>query len=308
MKEVSSELIIKATDADDGLTVRTLLRRAGVSSRLMTKIRHGGGTSSGGGAIYLRGELARSRDIVHAGDEVRVVFPEEETWFEPQDIPVDVIYEDNDLLIINKQPGIVVHPTKGHHDGTLANGIAGHMAERGEQYQPRFASRLDMNTSGIISVCKNSHAQWSFAQQQNEGTVTKTYLAIAEGEFSETRGLIDLPIAPPVDGTPCRLVRPVEEGGRPSQTEYEVIWSGNSLSLVRLRLLTGRTHQIRVHLSAIGHPVLADSLYGHESPLIDRQALHASEIVFNHPTDGRELRFSARLPDDMASILPSLSF
>jgi 23S rRNA pseudouridine1911/1915/1917 synthase len=310
LKKNQSEIIVKVAAADDGLTVRTLLRHAGVSSRLMTKIRHGGGQEAGGGAVYLHGDLARSRDIVRAGDEVRVVFPEESTWFEPQDIPVSVIFEDEDLLVVDKQPGLVVHPTKGHHGGTLANGIAAHMLVRGEQYQPRFASRLDMNTSGVLTVCKNGHAQWSLAQQQEAGTITKIYLALAAGEFAEPCGLIDLPIAPPSDGTPQRLVRPVPEGGRLAQTEYEVLGSvvtaaapKDRISFVRLHLLTGRTHQIRVHLAAIGHPVLGDTLYGTASSLIDRQALHASEISFAHPKDGRPLNFSAPLPRDMARLL-----
>ncbi|MDR0876236.1 MAG: RluA family pseudouridine synthase [Clostridiales Family XIII bacterium] len=308
MNELQSEITIKAEAADDGLTVRTLLRHAGVSARLMTKIRHGGGQEAGGGAVTLRGEPARSRDIVRAGDEVRVVFPEEKTWFEPEDIPVSVIFEDDDLLVVDKQPGLVVHPTKGHHGGTLANGIAAHMLARGEQYQPRFASRLDMNTSGVLTVCKNGHAQWSLAQQQEAGTITKIYLALAEGEFAEPRGLIDLPIAPPVDGTPQRLVRQADEGGRLAQTEYEALgffaYGEDRFSLVRLRLLTGRTHQIRVHLAAIGHPVLGDTLYGAASSLIGRQALHASEISFAHPKDGRPLNFSSPLPEDMALLLP----
>jgi 23S rRNA pseudouridine1911/1915/1917 synthase len=312
LNEIQSEILIKASAADDGLTVRTLLRHAGVSARLMTKIRHGGGLESGG-AIYLRGAPARSRDIVRAGDEVRVVFPEEKTWFEPEDIPVHVIFEDDDLLILDKQPGLVVHPTKGHHGGTLANGIAQHMQERSEQYQPRVASRLDMNTSGVLSVCKNGHAQWSLAQQQDAGTVTKIYLALAVGAFAEPCGRIDLPIAPPAGGTPQRLVRPEAEGGRAAQTEYEVLGSfspqnAGVLTLVRLRLLTGRTHQIRVHLAAIGHPVLGDTLYGAVSPLIARQALHAAEIAFAHPKDGRPLSFSAPLPEDMARLLPPDTF
>jgi 23S rRNA pseudouridine1911/1915/1917 synthase len=284
----------------------------------MTKIRHAGDPESGG-AVYLRGLPARSRDIVRTGDEVRVVFPEEKTWFEPQDIPVHVIFEDEDLLIVDKQPGLVVHPTKGHQSGTLANGIANHMRERGEQYQPRFASRLDMNTSGVLTVCKNGHAQWSLAQQQEAGGVTKVYLALAVGEFAEAHGRIDLPIAAPVDGTPHRLIRPDAPGtepgsggGKPAQTEYEVIRSfalegaaaSERLTLVRLHLLTGRTHQIRVHLATIGHPVLGDTLYGSVSPLISRQALHAAEIAFAHPKDGRPLHFSAPLPGDMARLLP----
>jgi 23S rRNA pseudouridine1911/1915/1917 synthase len=179
------------------------------------------------------------------------------------------------------------------------------MRQRGEQYQPRFASRLDMNTSGVLTVCKNGHAQWSLAQQQEAGTITKIYLALAAGVFDEPRGSIALPIAPAGDGTPQRLVRPVSEGGRLAQTAYEVLGSfAPGLSLVRLHLLTGRTHQIRVHLAAIGHPVLGDTLYGAASPLIERQALHAAEISFAHPKDARPLRFAAPLPEDMARLLP----
>ncbi|MDR1796722.1 MAG: RluA family pseudouridine synthase [Clostridiales Family XIII bacterium] len=292
-------------ELQDGMTVRTVLRRSkGVSSRLMRKAIYDTGE------LFVNGSPARFVDKVRAGDEIRLVFPEEKSGFAPQDIPISVIYEDDDLLVLDKQPGIVVHPTKGHADGTVANGVMRHMLARGESYKIRFISRLDMDTSGVLLCGKNAHAQTDFARQAADGAVDKIYLAIVHGAL-RGGGLIDTPIAPPSDGTPRRTVKPEAEGGYPSRTEWacEKVFApaasgGRTYSLVRLRLLTGRTHQIRVHMASIGHPVVFDALYG-ETPggAQRRQLLHAAALRFRHPRDGRALGFEAPLPQDMQDFL-----
>ncbi|MDR3306027.1 MAG: RluA family pseudouridine synthase [Clostridiales Family XIII bacterium] len=295
-------LTVRAEAEDEGLTLRAILRRSrGVSARLMRKAVYGTGE------LCRNGEPARFADKARAGDVIRLDFPAEISAFEPQDIPVDVLYEDDEILLVNKQPGIVVHPTKGHSDGTLANGIMRHMIARGERYKIRFISRLDRDTSGLLLVGKHAHAQTDFARQSAAGEVYKGYTAIAAGALTGS-GRIDLPIALESEGAVRRTVR---EGGYPSITEYtgERVFEigGDTYTLLSLRLLTGRTHQIRVHLAHIGHPVLGDALYGgapeRGAELIARQALHASVLKFSHPKDGRALTFKAPLPEDMGRLL-----
>ena len=331
---------------EDGMTARGVLRRAkGVSQRLVRKIAHSEG--EGAGALFINGQPARFRDKVISGDEIRLVFPEEESWIEPEDIPLSVLYEDEDILVIDKQPGIVVHPTKGHRERTVAGAVVHHMRQRGESYKPRFISRLDMDTSGVLLIGKNSHAQDNLAKQSAAGTVEKYYIAVLEGRPEDDlppSGVIDLPIGLAQPGEPKRAVIPEEKGGYPSRTEYEVLETvsfiaadGNGLlhcarndkenqvnvknhvslcfasegecqpyylTVVRARLITGRTHQIRVHFAHFGHPVLGDQLYGSPTPLIARQALHATEIAFAHPVSGRPMRIESPLPSDISALLP----
>ena len=296
---------------EDGMTARGALRRVkGVSQRLIRKILHGEG--EGAGALYINDEIARFRDKVKAGDEVVLVLPEEESWIEPEDIPLTVLYEDEDILVINKQPGMVVHPTKGHRDGTVAGAIVFHMQKRGESYRPRFISRLDMDTSGVLLVGKNSHVQNNLARQGASDRVEKYYTAILNGRLEDVlppSGVIDLPIGLAQPGEPQRTVLTEEEGGYPSRTEYEtlrtVFLEGRRLTVVRARLITGRTHQIRVHFAHYGIPVLGDHLYGSPTPLISRQALHAAEIAFEHPVTANKMRFEAPLPEDIAAFISS---
>ncbi|MCL2699534.1 MAG: RluA family pseudouridine synthase [Defluviitaleaceae bacterium] len=243
------------------------------------------------------------------GDKIWLVFPDEKSWIEPENIPLDVLFEDDDILVLNKQPGIVVHPTKGHRDGTVAGAVVYHMKQRGESYKPRFISRLDMDTSGVLLIGKNSHAQNNLAKQAASGGVGKYYTAVLEGRLEDDlprSGIIDLPIGLEKPDEPRRIVLCENDGGYPSQTEYEVLGyngNGSALTIVRARLITGRTHQIRVHFAYYGHPVLGDHLYGNRTTLISRQALHATEIVFAHPAAGRFLRIEAPMPKDMTGLL-----
>jgi len=301
-------LIVKAGADEDGMTARGVLRRAkGVSQRLVRKIAHGEG--EGAGALYINGRAARFRDKVKTGDEIRLVFPEEKSWIEPEEIPLSVLYEDDDIIVIDKQPGIVVHPTKGHRENTIAGALVFYMRQRGENYKPRFISRLDIDTSGVLLIGKNSHAQDNLAKQSAAGKVGKFYTAVLEGRLEDdlpASGVIDLPIGLLRPGEPRRAVLSEEEGGYPSQTEYEILGDRPRcvprcvLTAVRARLITGRTHQIRVHFANYGHPVLGDQLYGRPSEHISRQALHATEIAFEHPATGLPLRIEAPLPADIA--------
>ncbi|MDR1272367.1 MAG: RluA family pseudouridine synthase [Clostridiales Family XIII bacterium] len=296
---MSRDFKVKAAPGQSGMMVKTVLRRSsGVSTRLIRRVAHGDG------ALFLNGKPAKFIDKVVDGDEITLVMPEEKSDFTAEAIPVDIMYEDDHLILLDKVPGIVVHPTKGHVGHTVANAIQHHMEQTGESYKIRFVNRLDMDTSGVLLVGKTSLAQSDFSQRVAAGLVTKEYLAIVTGDLRGT-GVVDAPIALFEEGSPRRMVA---EGGYPSKTEYvsekNFTVGGDRYSLVRLRLHTGRTHQIRVHLAHIGHPVLADHLYGSPSELIERQALHSHILSFPHPITGKQLEFMAGLHDDMMKLLP----
>ncbi|MDR2610524.1 MAG: RluA family pseudouridine synthase [Clostridiales Family XIII bacterium] len=288
----------------EGMTVKGVLRRdAGVSRRLMRSIIHGekddaGNPGDEAGGVFVNGARARFADRVKTGDVIGLVYPRETTYMQPEDIPLEILYEDEDLLALNKQPGIVVHPTKGHPSGTVANGIARYMAERGEAYRPRFVNRLDMDTSGVLLIGKNAHVQNAFAAQAGRGETVKKYLVCVSGIVEADEGVIDLPIAPDDEGSPRRVVR---GDGAPSVTRFKVLSRkpiDAAYTALEVTIETGRTHQIRVHFSHLGHPVLGDSLYGSESALT-RQVLHARSLEFTHPRTGERLKIIAPLPGDI---------
>ena len=277
---------------DDGWKIRDVLkRRMGFSTRLIRKLKDEGG-------VFLDGEERWLNVPVQPGQVIEVNFPEETSWFEPQDIPLEILMEDEDLLILNKQPGIVVHPTKGHADGTIANALAYYMKQKGENWKIRFVNRLDMDTSGLLIVARNAFSQEKLQQQMKNGGIVKKYLAVVDGTLEEEEGVIDLPIGLIGENEVGRCVR---ADGYPSITKYKRI---NILkgerTLVELTLETGRTHQIRVHMAHIGHPVTGDSLYGTARPeVIGRQALHAWSLSFDHPTKNTRVEITAEMPEDM---------
>lgn len=288
------------TEEESNEEVRVLMRRHfDFSSRLRNRIKREH-------LLMINGKPAEGWHRVSPGDEVFVVLPEEKSHFEPENIPLDVVFEDEDLLILNKPPGIVVHPTKGHLSGTVANALMYYMAEKNSFFKIRFVNRLDMDTSGLLVVAKNAYSQSDYIKQSDKGEVIKEYTALVWGDMASSEGVIDLPIASPLPGSKKRRVDP---SGAPSVTHYELIESFKGSSMLRLRLETGRTHQIRVHLSHIGHPIIGDSLYCdafYGQPLSDdcelpirRQALHASSLAFSHPTKKEALRFEAPLPKDI---------
>ena len=282
-------------ERDEGLKIRDVLkRRLDFSTRLIRKLKEEGG-------VFLDGEGRWLNVPVRKGQLIEVRFPEEKNWFEPQEIPLDIRWEDEDLLILNKQPGIVVHPTKGHPSGTIANGLAYYMMQKGENWKIRFVNRLDMDTSGLLIVSKNAFSQEHLQQQMKSGTIVKKYLAVVEGILEEEEGVIDLPIGLIGENEVGRCVR---EDGYPSVTKYKKIREiGKERTLAELTLETGRTHQIRVHMSHIGHPVTGDSLYGKPDPeSIGRQALHAWALSFDHPITKQRIEITAELPADMEAL------
>lgn len=288
------------SEVEQELPFKELLkRRFHLSSRLLRKLKQADDL------VRCNGRPVKLYEKGRAGDILTLDVPEETSGFDPEPIPIRVLYEDADILVIDKQPGLVVHPTKGHPAHTIANGLMYRMLERGERYKIRFVNRLDMDTSGVLLVGKHSHAQDDFARQAGEGRVAKEYIALVKGLPAPTEGTIDLPVGKPVDEQVRRAVIPE---GDPSVTRYRTLETfGRAYALLALELLTGRTHQIRVHLSHIGHPVAGDHLYGGSDPfLIERQALHASRLSFDHPATGRRITVEAPLPDDIAAVLERL--
>ena len=315
---METAITYKLTPEDEGLYVKEVLqRRFAISSRLMRRIKVSG-------QIALDGRTARLRDRGKPGQILTVAFPEESSYFEPENIPLDVVYEDDDLLVVNKQPFLVIHPTKNYQSGTLANALAWRLQERGERWKIRFVNRLDRDTSGLVLVAKNGHAQDAVSSQMEAGATVKKYLALAHGLFEEPEGKIDLPVDKDPDHKARRTVR---EDGYPSTTLYRVLqswdvpdlgpdfapWTGperiGGYSLVELTLLTGRTHQIRVHLTHLGHPIAGDELYGQlygyeaGTDILNRQALHAWYLKLAQPMTGRPVELKTAMPSDIAECI-----
>ncbi len=287
------------TEKDKGKPVKDLVRsKFTFSARMMTKLRLGDG-------ILLNGKPTEGWVTPALGDEITISLPRETSYFQPEDIPINVVYEDSDLLVINKQPGFTVHPTGGQPSGTMANGVMKYMLDRGDSFKIRFVNRLDRDTSGLLIVGKNAHAQHQLTLEMKENRVNKVYVAVARGILNPLSGTIDLPIGKADYDSPNRAVK---DDGHPSVTHYETLETfGLDYSLVSLRLETGRTHQIRVHLSHLGHPIVGDSLYcGEDTSLINRQALHAKVLEFKHPTTGRDLHLEAPMPKDMEDLIKKL--
>lgn len=281
-----------------GLSINQILRaNFRFSSRFRAKMKYQSlvdlnGTPTPG---YIKPEI---------GDIIEVRLPEEQSDFPPENIPLDVLYEDDDLLVINKQPGIIVHPTKGHPEHTIANAIMYYMQNSGQSFKVRFANRIDMDTSGIIICCKNANSQNDISNQMRQGTVLKKYRALVHGVIDEDM-TIDLPVGRPSQES---IQRTVMDGGKSAITDVHVLHNYENYTLVELTIHTGRTHQIRVHLTHIGHPIVGDELYGGDAPeLINRQALHAYHIEFIHPMNKEPLVIEAPLPDDIDSAINKIS-
>ena len=292
----------KVTPEEEGMTINTILRlNFKFSARFRTKMKYQK-------LVDLNGTPTPGYIKPAVGDIIGVRLPEELSDFPPEDIPLDIIYEDDDLIIINKQPGIIVHPTKGHPNHTIANGVMKYMADSNQSFKVRFANRIDMDTSGIIIVAKNSNAQNELSSQMRRSSVIKKYIALVEGDVSEDHFFIDVPIGRPDSVSIQRCYMPVEDGGKEAKTEVQVLERFDSpehgaYSLVEVSLHTGRTHQIRVHMAHIGHPIAGDALYGGRPDLINRQALHAYFIEFTHPHSKDRVSFTTDYPADIYQAL-----
>jgi 23S rRNA pseudouridine1911/1915/1917 synthase len=258
------------------------------------------------GFVTLNGAATRSRYRVHAGDKIELTEPPlEKIDNQPEPIPLEILFEDKDIIVINKPAGLVVHPGAGHRQHTLVNALLGHcstLSGIGGKERPGIVHRLDKETSGCLVVAKNDEAHRELSRQFAERTVEKIYLALVDGKLREETGTIEEKIGRhPVHRQRMSVT---SSRGRPAKTEYRVIRSRDQASLVECRLHSGRTHQIRVHLHHLGHPVLGDKVYSRRAAKnFPRQMLHAWKLGFRHPINGEWKSVEAPLPHDFATAI-----
>jgi len=256
------------------------------------------------GFVRLNGATTRPRQLVRSGDKVELTEPPlEKIESQPEPIPLEILFEDNDLIVINKPAGLVVHPGAGHRQHTLVNALLSHcttLSGIGGKERPGIVHRLDKETSGCLVVAKNDEAHRELSRQFAERVVEKTYLALVAGKLRKRAGVIEEKIGRhPVHRQRMSVS---SSRGRPAKTEYRVVRSGNQASLVECRLHSGRTHQVRVHLHHLGHPVLGDKVYATRAAKdFPRQMLHAWKLGFRHPGTGDWKSLEAPLPDDFAT-------
>jgi len=275
------------------------------------------------GAVKVNGKIAKQSQKLNPGDIIDFAPPEPPIKdILPEDIPLNIIYEDEELIVLNKQPGMIVHPARGNTHGTLVNALVFYSDELSTglgEFRPGIVHRLDKNTTGVMVVTKNDTAQWKIAKQFENRQVNKTYLAIVHGTPELTADSINVPLGINLKFREKYAVRP--ETGKEAVTFYEVLESFRGFSLLKLTPKTGRTHQIRVHLSYINHPIVADDMYGGKlvyqwqladaepavtEPTINRVALHAFSLEFMHPAKNQMMKFEAPLPQDMQNLLNEL--
>lgn len=277
------------------LPLKDCLRRLHVSLTLRRKLKRSDA------AILVNGIPVPWHTIVHPGDIVTLTWSND-CQIAPLSLPLTVIFEDRHLLVVDKPAGLLSHPTTDPTRLSLANVVVGHLRAQNHESGFHPVHRLDRNTSGLLLIAKNPHLQHLFSSNQGIN-IKRAYLAVVRGIPSPTSGTIDAPIGRNPNSIIERLVRP---DGQEAITCYETVRTLGGNSILKLRLLTGRTHQIRVHLAYIGHPILGDDLYGGPTDLIERQALHAAELAFIHPLTGEKVELFSPLPEDIDHLLSAL--
>ncbi|MBO5837872.1 MAG: RluA family pseudouridine synthase [Oscillospiraceae bacterium] len=264
-----------------------------------------------GGNVLKNGKPGKKNDKLAEGDRISVTIPEAKPVdIAPREIPLEIVYEDEDVLVINKPKGLVVHPAAGHEDDTLVNGLLYAMGDSlsgiNGELRPGIVHRIDKDTSGLLAVAKNDHAHLMLASQLKDHTMARTYECIVCGNMAEDSGTVDAPIGRhPTDRKKmCVTAR----GGRHAVTHWEVIRRYRGYTHLRCRLETGRTHQIRVHMAHLHRPILGDTVYGHKKPELgqDSQVLHAGLLCFQHPKDGHPVIVQAGLPTYFQELLQKL--
>lgn len=263
------------------------------------------------GCVRLNGKPGRKNDRLSPGDTVEYEIPEAKPVdIAPREMPLEIVYEDEDVLVINKPKGLVVHPAAGHSDDTLVNGLLYAMGDSlsgiNGELRPGIVHRIDKDTSGLLAVAKNDYAHTMLASQLKDHTMTRTYEAIVCGTLKEDSGTVDAPIGRHPSDRKKMCV--TQRNSRSAVTHWEVICRYRGYTHIRCKLETGRTHQIRVHMAYIGHPILGDTVYGHKKPELgqDSQCLHAGELCFRHPRDGRPVMIFAQLPKYFQDVLEKL--
>ena len=263
------------------------------------------------GNVLLNGRPARKNDRLRVGDSVELTIPEpREVDIAPKQMPLDIVYEDEDVAVINKPKGLVVHPAAGHSDDTLVNGLLyameGQLSGINGELRPGIVHRIDKDTSGLLAVAKNDLAHAVLASQLKDHTMARTYEAVVCGSFREDSGTVDAPIGRHPSDRKKMCV--TQRNSKEAVTHWEVVKRYRGYTHIRCRLETGRTHQIRVHMAYIGHPILGDTVYGHKKPELgmDSQCLHAGALCFRHPRDGRPVMVFAPLPEYFQTVLEKL--
>ena len=271
------------------------------------------------GSITVCGAPTEKKRVVAVGDEVEIILPEpQECEALPEDIPLDVVYEDDDIIVINKPSGMVVHPAPGNYSGTLVNALLFHCRDSlsgiGGVMRPGIVHRIDKDTSGLLVVAKNDSAHAALSEELKHHGIEREYHALVKGGFSDDVGTVDEPIGRhPIDRKKMAVIRG-SESAREAITHYEVLGRFGGVSYLKLLLETGRTHQIRVHMSYIGHPLLGDEVYGkskipfekRHAPLLSGQALHARRLSLTHPKSGERMSFECPLPPEFTKLLEIL--
>ncbi len=275
----------------DGEMLQTFLRRAcGLSYRMVVKLKR---VENG---MTLDGKPWRSIDRVNAGQTVRLRMPEDAVRIEGAEMPLSVVYEDDHLLVVDKPPYLAVHPSAGKPEPTLANGVVAYFEKKGTPLSFRPVNRLDRNTSGLLVAAKSPHVAFALAQKPD-----KVYYAIVLGQLTG-EGTIDQPIRVK-EG--CTITREVGEGGKDSVTHWRALATDGEITLVRVVIETGRTHQIRVHMSWLGHPLAGDTMYGTDEEILPRHGLHCARTAFDHPITGERVSLTSPIPADMRGLLES---
>lgn len=288
------------TNSDNYKTVRQVINSEfNISYNLLIRLKKNQKIFLNGSTIYIDKEL-NIGDVI----TISIDFEEDNSNIVPTKMGLSIMYEDDELLILDKPAGIPVHPSILHLENSLSNGVKYYFDQIGLHKKIRPVNRLDRNTSGIVIFAKNEYVQEVLSRQMQDKSFKKEYIAICEGAFEEKNGTINEPIARKKDSI---IERCVDPSGDISITHYKILneysVNGKVLSELRINLETGRTHQIRVHMAYLGHPIVGDSLYGNESSLINRQALHAYKVEFIHPLTKQEMNIVSPIPEDMKNII-----
>lgn len=291
------QLTFQVKQTEEGLLREFLLEHKQLSRKSLSQIKHSG-------ELKLNGENVTVRANVYAGDLVQIIFPieQESPYLKPEQLPLDILFEDDYILVLNKPAHVCVHPTFSITSGTLANGVLFHWQQKGLQRTFHPVNRLDKDTSGIVLVAQNRYSHQELANQQRNGLLKRKYYAWVHGQVTPETGTLTFPIARDPDSI---ITRKVSAEGQKAVTHYKLVKQHPDYSGLEVELETGRTHQIRVHFSHIGHPLLGDDLYGGKRDIMLRQALHAYFTEFLHPATGKPVSFRAPLPLDIQRLQDS---
>ena len=248
-------------------------------------------------SVLVNGIFKKPSTKLKKGDLIEVKIEEDMANFESQNLNLDIIYDDFDIIMVNKPPFMVVHPTKSHFDNTIANGVTYYINEKSEKVKIRFVNRLDMNTSGLVIVAKNAYAHHTLSLDMSNDNVEKKYITVVKGIVKDDEGTIDEPIYRPTEDS---IKRVVDERGQASVTHYKVLERLDDATVLEVKLETGRTHQIRVHLSYIKYPIIGDQVYGRKSHFYTSlgQMLHAYKLSFIHPISKERVTFTSEVDDE----------